>query len=135
VQKGDVIQNTRFALWAAAWALALAGAAGAAHQEKSESEGKGRVIQVVTTVVGGENAFIPSTIAVAPGVPNALSIFNSIDEPHGFRIPALGIQAILPPREAFEVELPALEAEKVFEIDCHLHPPHRGATPALMPER
>jgi hypothetical protein len=135
-QKGDVMRNAHVAFWAAAaLALALAGAAGAMHHEKSESEAKGRVIQVVTTVVGGKNVFIPSTIVVAPGVPNTLSIFNTVDKPHGFRIPALGIEAILPPQEEFAVELPALEAGKIFDIVCHLHPPHRTATLAVMPER
>ena len=129
------MQNKRLACWAGALALALAGAAGAAHHEKSDSEAKGRVIQVVTALVGGKNVFIPSTIVVAPGVPNTLSIFNSVDMPRGFRIPGLGIEAILPPQEEFEVELPALEAGQIFEIDCHLHPPHRGATLAVMPER
>ncbi len=125
---------TRFALCAAA-ALALALAAAASHHEAPEGGPKGRVIQVVTTVVGGKNVFIPSTIVVAPGVPNTLSIFNTADKPHGFRIPALGIQAILPPQEEFAVELPALDGGKIFEINCHLHPPHRTATLVVMPER
>jgi hypothetical protein len=126
----------RFALCAAAaLALALAAAAGASHHEPSEHGSKGRVIQVVTTLVGGKNVFIPSTIVVAPGVANTLSIFNTVDTPHGFRIPALGIEAVLPPQEEFAVELPALEGGKIFEINCHLHPPHRTATLVVMPER
>ena len=126
----------RFALCAAAaLALALAAAAGASHHEASEHGSKGRVIQVVTTLVGGKNVFIPSTIVVAPGVANTLSIFNTVDNPHGFRIPALGIEAVLPSQEEFAVELPALEGGKIFEINCHLHPPHRTATLVVMPER
>jgi hypothetical protein len=128
---------TRFVVYAAAaLGIALAaGALGACHRESSEHESKGRVIQVVTTVVGGKNVFIPSTIAVAPGVPNTLSIFNTADKPHGFRIPALGIEAVLPSQEEFAVELPALEGGKLLEIHCHLHPTHRTATLVVMPER
>ena len=123
---------------AAAFATALAGAAAAAdasHHESPEDASAGRVIQVVTTVVGGKNVFIPSTIVVAPGVANTLSIFNTADSPHGFRIPALGIEAVLPSQEEFKVELPALEGGKIFEIYCHLHPAHRTATLVVMPER
>lgn len=125
----------RLALCAAALALALAVAAGASHHEASERGSQGRVIQVITALVGGKNVFIPSTIVVAPGVANTLSIFNTVDKPHGFRIPALGIEAVLPPQEEFTVELPPLEGGKLFEINCHLHPPHRTATLVVMPER
>jgi plastocyanin len=134
-QKGDIVHPVRFALCAAALALALAAAASASRHESSEQEAKGRVIQLVTSVVGGKNVFIPSTIAVAPGVANTLSIYNSVDKPHGLRIPALGIEVILPAQEEFAVELPALEAGKIFEINCQLHPPHRTATLVVMPER
>ncbi len=133
-QKGDVMHTTRFALCAAA-ALALALAAAASHHEAPEGGAQGRVIQVITAVVGGKNVFIPSTIVVAPGVANTLSIYNTVDVPHGFRIPALGIEAILPPQEEFAVELPALEGGKIYEINCQLHPPHRTATLVVMPER
>ncbi|MDH3520930.1 MAG: cupredoxin domain-containing protein [Myxococcales bacterium] len=108
---------------AALGVLAVGGPARAA-----EHESKGRVIQVVSAVVGGKNVFIPSTIVVAEGVPNTLSIFNTTDKPHGFRIPALKIEAVLAPQEETRVELPALEGGEIFEINCHLHPPHRTAT-------
>jgi len=128
------MHSVRFGLCAAA-ALALALAAGASHHEAAEHELKGRVIQVVTTVVGGKNVFIPSTIVVAPGVANTLSIFNTVDNPHGFRIPALGIEVVLLPQQEFALELPPLEGGKIYEINCHLHPPHRTATLVVMPER
>lgn len=131
-QKGEVVRfEQRLACTIAVLGIALpGGAAGASHHES-----KGRVIQVVTTVVGGKNVFIPSTIVVAQGVPNTLSIFNTADKPHGFRIPALGIEAVLPSREEFEVKLPALEGGEIHEIHCHLHPAHRGATLVVLPAR
>jgi hypothetical protein len=42
-------------------------------------------IQVISAVVGGENIFIPSTIVVSAGKPQALSIFNIADNPTASR--------------------------------------------------
>ena len=115
-----------------AWIIAIALAvsigaaalvASAAHHEKEEVP----PIQVVTTLIGGKNVFIPSTLVVAEGVPHKLSIFNTTDKPHGFRIPQLGIEAILPSQEEQLVALPALDPG-IYRIVCHLHPPHRTAT-------
>lgn len=114
-------------------ALSLVLAAGGVGADHHETQG--RVVQVVTTVVGGKNVFIPSTIVVMPGQPTTLSIFNTTDKPHGFRIPALKIEAILPSQQEFVLSLPALEGGEVYEIGCHLHPPHRTATLVVLPTR
>jgi len=91
------------------------------------------VIQVVSTKIGGKNVFIPSTIVVTGGQPHALSIFNTTDTPHGFRIEGAGVEAVLPSQEEHRVELPALEGGRIYRIQCHLHPPHRTATLVVMP--
>jgi hypothetical protein len=91
------------------------------------------VTQIVTTNVQGKNVFIPSTIVVVAGAPHTLSIFNTTDTPHGFRIEGLGIEAILPAQQELEVKLPALEGGKVYQIGCQLHPPHRTATLVVLP--
>ena len=85
-------------------------------------------VQVVSTLIGGKNVFIPSTIVVTGGTEQTLSLFNTTDTPHGFRIDALGIEAILPAKEEFALKLPALEGGNIYAIRCHLHPPHRNAT-------
>ena len=92
-------------------------------------------IQVVTTQIGGKNVFIPSTIVVTSGHPVKLSIFNTTDAPHGFRIPALDVSAVLPPQQEHEIELPALEPHQVLQINCHLHTAHRTATLVVLPAR
>jgi hypothetical protein len=90
-------------------------------------------IQVVTTILGGKNVFIPSTIVVTGNSPHSLSLYNTTEAPHGFRIPGLGIEVILPPQEETTVELPALEGGQIHAINCHLHPAHRTATLVVMP--
>ena len=96
-----------------------AGHAGFAHAPTT--------IEMVSTNVGGKNVFIPSTVVLTPGEGRTLSLFNTTDIPHGFQIPALGVETVLPSQEEFVVELPELKPG-VYAIGCHLHPPHRGGT-------
>ena len=90
-------------------------------------------VQVVSALVGGKNLFIPSTIVVTDGGPRTLSVFNTTEMPHGFAIPALGIQVVLPPGEETAIQLPKLEARQVLRIGCHMHPAHRGGTLVVLP--
>lgn len=92
-------------------------------------------IQIVTTQVGGKNVYIPSTIVVTSGTPHTLSFFNTTDIPHGFSIPALGFEAVIPPQQEYTVELPALEGNQVLQIKCQLHPAHRTGTLVVLPAR
>jgi len=85
-------------------------------------------VQVVSAKIGTKNVFVPSTIVVTAGKGRTLSIFNDTDTPHGFKISALGIEAVLPPGQETKIELPPLEGGHIYEINCQLHPPHRHAT-------
>lgn len=124
---------TRFSRLARSGAAALAALALAAPAAADGFTSDRSVIQVVTTLLSGKNVFVPSTIVVVGGRETTLSIFNTTDTPHGFRIPALGIEAVLPNGEETEVVLPKLEGGQVLRIDCHLHPPHRTATLVVLP--
>ena len=90
-------------------------------------------VEVVSTKVGGKNIFIPSTIVLTEGEGRSLSFFNTTDQPHGMIIPDLGIQVVLPPGEEYLVELPPLVGGHVHDMQCHLHPPHRGAAVVVLP--
>ena len=85
-------------------------------------------IEIISALVGGKNIFIPSTWVVSEGEGQVLSFFNTTDTPHGMSIPALGIAEILMPGEEHVLTLPKVEGGNVYQVSCHLHPPHRGAT-------
>jgi Cupredoxin-like domain len=112
--------------------VALGCAHGPMHGEHARHHGAFTsdvsTVQVVTALVGGKNVFIPSTIVVTDGGPRSLSVFNTTEMPHGFKIEALGIEVVLPPGEEKVIELPALKGGQVLHIGCQLHPAHRGAT-------
>ena len=118
-----------FALLAAA---AVAGCHGSGHGGFIRDSD---TVQVVSALVGGKNVFIPSTIVVTGGSPTVLSFFNTTDTPHGFRIDGIDFEAILPSREEYRLELPALEGGNVYQIRCQLHPPHRTAELVVLPGR
>lgn len=93
------------------------------------------LVQMVTTNVGGKNFFVPSSVILTAGSGRKLSIFNTTDTPHGFQIPTLGIELVLQPGVETAVDLPPLEAGRIYAINCHLHPPHRGAGLVVLPAR
>jgi heme/copper-type cytochrome/quinol oxidase subunit 2 len=93
------------------------------------------VVQVVTTNVGGKNFFVPSTIVMVAGEGRKISLFNTTDIPHGFAIPALGVEVIAQPGVETEIALPPLVGEHVYAINCHVHPPHRSATLLVLPAK
>ena len=92
-------------------------------------------VQVISASIGGKNVFIPSTIVLTAGAGRTLSVFNTTDQPHGFAIPGLGVEVVLQPGQEQTVQLPTLEAHRIYAINCHLHPPHRGATLMVVPGR
>ena len=92
-------------------------------------------VQLISAVVGGKNIFIPSTVVVTAGAPQVLSVFNTTDKPHGFAIPGLDVQIVLPAGEEIQIDLPALEGGEIYRIGCHLHPPHRSASLVVVPGR
>jgi heme/copper-type cytochrome/quinol oxidase subunit 2 len=97
------------------------------------SDDRSDALQVLSTRVGTKNVFIPSTLVVTVGDARLLSVFNDTDTPHGFRIPGLGVEAMLEPGKETTITLSKLDRPGVYAINCHLHPPHRNATLVVLP--
>ncbi len=93
------------------------------------------VVQVLNTKLGTRVTFVPATIVVTAGSGRKLSIFNDTDGPHGFRIPGLALEVLLPAGEETVVELPPLTGPQIYGIECHLHVPHRHASLVVVPAR
>jgi hypothetical protein len=92
-------------------------------------------IQMVSTMVGNKNVYIPSTVVVTEGAGRSLTIYNTTDIPHGFSIMGLGVETILQAGEETVVQLPELEGGHIYEIGCQLHAPHRHATLVVVHRR
>ena len=120
-------------LWLASPALAslLFACAMSGQAEHSRTQGftdERSAVQVVSAKIGAKNVFVPSTIVLTAGTGRVLSVFNDTDTPHGFKIPALGVETVLQPGQETKIDLPPLEGGHIYEINCHLHPAHRHAT-------
>jgi len=121
-----MIRSLLIAVALAVCLLALSAAAGHHEGAAGESQGETDVVEIVSTNVQGKNVFIPSTIVVEAGKPQALSIFNTTDTPHGFSIDAANVHTVLPPGQEHRVELPAMKPG-IYKVYCQLHPAHRSA--------
>jgi hypothetical protein len=93
------------------------------------------VVQVLNTQIGTRITFVPATIVVTAGTGRKLSIFNDTQIEHGFRIPGLALELVLPKGQETVVELPPLTGPQIYGIECHLHVPHRHATLVVLPAR
>ena len=93
------------------------------------------VVQVLNVKLGTHVTFVPATIVVTAGTGRKLSIFNDTDAPHGFKIPGLAVEVLLPPGQETLVELPPLVGPQIYAIECHLHVPHRHASLVVLPAR
>ena len=110
------------------WVLTYAGAASSQAADPVAAP-----LQVLTAVVGDKNVFIPSTLVLAAGPSPGISIFNATDKPHGFAIPALGVEAVIPERIEQRVDLPTL-SPGLYRIHCQLHDAHRSASLLVVSE-
>ena len=133
---------------AAEAAAESAQAAGVAAESAEETSGEAaslltalgfvddrEVVQVLTTKIGSKVTFVPATIVVTAGSGRKLSIFNDTDMPHGFKIPGLALETVLPPGVETVVELPPLVGPQIYGIECQLHAPHRHASLVVLPAR
>ncbi len=119
-------------------ALALSGAGCVEHVTADVTIPQGSyhsdasTVQMVSAFVGA-NVFIPSTVVVVAGRPHTLSVFNATEQPHGFAIAGIGVEAVLQPKQETEIPLPALEGGALYRIHCQLHGAHRSATLVVLP--
>ena len=80
---------------------------------------------VINVLLDGTKIWLPSTLVVSQGDEVELILINKLDEPHGFKVEAFGIEeAVLPKAQAtvkFTAAKPGLHG-----YICHIHPPHVG---------
>jgi hypothetical protein len=135
----EPVARAALAPWITALTLALCTAGGCVRVGAVETGQIGPIpgggytderdtVQMVSTVIGGKNVFIPSTVVLTQGSGRTLTIYNTADKPHGIRVPSLSVEAVLEPGVETVVALPPLEGGRIYDILCHLHPPHRHAT-------
>ena len=97
--------------------LILAGSQGAAAESKK--------FTLINVLLDGTKIWLPSTLVVQQGDEVELLLINKLDEPHGFKIEAFGIEEVVQPKAQTTVKFTAAKPGPHGYI-CHIHPPHVG---------
>lgn len=101
---------------AAATTLLLAGVLGSCGQG-DESR------RIAATSVRGRAGFAPDPVTVDKGDKITLTVGNTTDRTHGFRIEGYGVARTVDPGKPIRVVFRA-DKPGVYKIDCQLHPAH-----------
>jgi nitrosocyanin len=96
--------------------LAYAGTTAAAEAKK---------FTLINVIFDGTKVWLPSTIAVQAGDEVELTLINKLDDPHGFKIDAFGVEEVVQPKGKSTVKFTASKTG-IHPLICHLHPPHIG---------
>ena len=97
--------------------LILAGSHVAAAESKK--------FTLINVLLDGTKIWLPSTLVVQQGDEVELTLINKLDEPHGFKIDAFGIEEVVQPKAQTTVKFTAAKPGPQSFV-CHLHPPHVG---------
>jgi nitrosocyanin len=90
---------------------------------------------IVNIEFEGTKVWVPSTLIVHKGDKVKLKLINNVKtdpNQHGFKIAALGVEAVVTRGEPKTVEFTA-DKDGVFPITCQLHPAHVGGQLLVLP--
>jgi nitrosocyanin len=99
--------------------LALGAQAGSLHAQEA------RKFTLINVIFDGTKVWLPSSLMVHEGETVELTLINKLDEPHGFQLAAVGIEAVVQPKAQSTVRFTAPKAG-VYPFVCQIHPPHIG---------
>jgi nitrosocyanin len=71
----------------------------------------------------GVKVWVPESIFANEGDTVTLRLINKLDQEHGYKIEAFGIEKVVAAESAETVSFKA-DKDGIFPINCHLHPPH-----------
>jgi plastocyanin len=80
---------------------------------------------LINVIFDDTKIWLPSSLIVHEGDTIELTLINTLDVPHGFRIDTFGIEAIINAKSKSTVQFTAKGAG-IHSYVCHLHPPHIG---------
>ena len=94
---------------------------GGGHVAAAES----KKFTLINVLLDGTKIWLPSNLIVQQGDAVDIILINKLDEPHGFKIEAFGIEEVVQPKAQTTVTFTATKPGPHGYI-CHIHPPHVG---------
>ncbi len=88
---------------------------------------------LINVVLDGTKIWLPSSLMVQQGDEVELTLINKLEEPHGFKIEAFGVEEVVRPKAQMTVQFTASQPG-VHSYLCHLHPPHLGGQMLVLSE-
>ena len=80
---------------------------------------------LINVLLDGTKIWLPSSLMVQQGDAVELTLINKLDEPHGFKIEAFGIEEVIQPKAQTTVKFTAAKTGAHSYV-CQMHPPHLG---------
>jgi len=80
---------------------------------------------VINVLLDGTKIWLPSNLIVYQDDEVEITLVNKLEEAHGFKIAAFGIEDVVQPKAQTTVRFTA-KAVGVHAYLCHIHPPHIG---------
>lgn len=82
-------------------------------------------LTLINVRLEGVKIWLPSSLVVRPGEEVELTLVNKLDDPHGFKLEAFGIEEVVQPNAQTTVKFTAAKAGAHHYI-CQMHPAHLG---------
>ena len=82
-------------------------------------------LTLINVLLDGTKIWLPSSLMVQEGDEIELTLINKLDDPHGFKIEAFGIEEVVQPKAQTTVKFTASKTGAHSYI-CQMHPPHVG---------
>jgi plastocyanin len=80
---------------------------------------------LINVIFDDTKIWLPSSLIVEEGDTVELTLINTLDVPHGFKIDTFGVEAVINAKSKSTVKFTAKGAG-IHPYVCQLHPPHIG---------
>jgi FtsP/CotA-like multicopper oxidase with cupredoxin domain len=88
---------------------------------------KAQQITLTNKIVDGKKTWLPAELKVKVGEPVELFLVNTLLDPHGFNLPGLAPDVVVPGNSKTKVKFTPSKKETI-NFNCQLHPAHVGGS-------
>ncbi|MEI6398153.1 MAG: cupredoxin domain-containing protein [Pseudomonadota bacterium] len=88
---------------------------------------KAQQITLTNKIVDGKKTWLPAELKVKVGQPVELFLVNTLPDPHGFNLPGLAPDVVVPGNSKTKVKFTPSKKETI-KYTCQLHPAHVGGS-------
>lgn len=91
----------------------------------SPAAAEAKKFTLINVVFDDTKIWLPSSLIVQEGDEVELTLINTLDLPHGFKLEAFGVEEVVQAKAQATVKFTA-KAAGLYPYICQMHPPHIG---------